>query len=66
MSCSAEELIIAVDGVHVHDADNKGHNYEAMVSKIFQAKDIIQKDKNHAVIVKNSVLVLQKRINKKL
>lgn len=64
-SCGAEELIIATDGVHVHDADNKGHNYEAMVAKIYQPQDVIQKDKNHAVIVKKQCVGSAKKDKQK-
>ena len=39
-----------VDGIHVHDADNKGHNFEAIVAKVYQPQHVIQQDKHHNLI----------------
>jgi hypothetical protein len=35
-----KELVIGVDGAYVHDADNPGHNFEAMVAKIYNPLNI--------------------------
>ena len=46
----ASELIAVVDGGYVHDADNKGHNFEAMIAKIYRPENIVKKDKHHTEI----------------
>ena len=35
------ELVLNVDGVHVHDDENRGHNFEAMVAKVYKPENII-------------------------
>lgn len=52
----ADELIVAVDGVHVHDADNKGHNYEAMVGKIYKPENLVYVNKSHNSIIKKQCI----------
>jgi hypothetical protein len=34
------ELIIGVDGAYIHDAENSGHNFEAMVAKIYNPLNV--------------------------
>ena len=48
----ADVLHVAVDGGYVHDANNKGHNFEVMVGKIYQSKNVVRTDKHHTSIVK--------------
>lgn len=48
----AQCLYIAIDGGHVHDADNKGHNFEAMIAKLYRPENVIRVDKNHTKIIK--------------
>lgn len=47
---SAKKLSIAVDGGHVHDAHNKGHNFEAMIAKVYRPENVIKVDKHHTEI----------------
>jgi hypothetical protein len=49
---AANELCAVVDGGHVHDADNPGHNFEAMMGKIFAPINVIRIDKTHSKITK--------------
>lgn len=51
----AKKLTAVVDGGHVHDANHKGHNFEAMVSKIFKPENLVQTDKHHTKIIKKHV-----------
>ena len=37
----AKELVVNVDGGYIHDADNKGHNFEAMSAKIYRPENLI-------------------------
>lgn len=46
----AKELYAAIDGGHVHDARNKGHNFEVMVGKIYRPENVIRIDKSHMSI----------------
>ena len=48
---SADRLYAAVDGGHVHDANNKGHNFEAMLAKVYRPKNVIRIDKHHTKII---------------
>jgi len=36
----------------VHNADDKGHNFEAMIAKIYRPKHVIRQDKHHNIIRK--------------
>ena len=47
-----KELCAVADGGHVHDANNRGHNFEAMMGKVFQPENLIRIDKNHTKIIK--------------
>ena len=49
---SADKLCVVVDGGHVHDATNKGKNFEAMMGKVFHLNDVVRIDKYHTKIVK--------------
>jgi len=35
-----KELVIGADGAYIHDVDNPGHNFEAMVAKIYNPVNI--------------------------
>jgi len=52
----AKEIIVNVDGTHVHDADHKGHNFEAMVAKIYRPEHIIRQDKHHHIITEKQCI----------
>lgn len=52
----AEELIATADGAYIHDADKKGHNFEAMVAKIYRPEDVVRKDKHHSVITQKQCI----------
>ena len=47
----ANQLCAAVDGGHVHDSDNPGHNFEVMIGKIYKPTNVVQVDKHHTKIV---------------
>jgi hypothetical protein len=47
----ASQLCAAVDGGHVHDSDNSGHNFEVMIGKIYKPTNVVQVDKHHTKIV---------------
>lgn len=49
---SAETLCAVVDGGHVHDANNPGKNFEVMMAKVFDPKNIVRIDKHHTSITK--------------
>ena len=49
---AAELLCAAVDGGHVHDANNSGKNFEVMMGKIFDPNNIVRLDKHHTKITK--------------
>jgi len=36
----------------VHDAGHKGHNFEAMVAKIYRPEHVVRQDKHHNIITK--------------
>jgi len=64
---SADELyVVVVDGGHVHDADNKGHNFEVMVGKVYQPQNVVRIDKHHTSIVKKQCASSAKSDNQKL
>lgn len=46
----AKKLHMAVDGGHIHDAENPGHNFEAMVAKIYKPENLVQVGKNRREI----------------
>ena len=46
----ATEIVLSVDGGHIHDSDNPGHNFEAMVAKIFKPENIVPISKGKNVI----------------
>ena len=48
----ASELNVVVDGGHVHDAHNRGHNFEVMIAKVFRPENVVWVDKHHNQIVK--------------
>jgi len=48
----AKQLCAAIDGGHVHDANNKGHNFEAMIAKVYRPENVIKTDKYHTSIIK--------------
>ena len=49
---SARELVLNVDGVHIHDDENRGHNFEAMVAKVYKPENLISVgDSQRSVIV---------------
>jgi hypothetical protein len=48
----SKKLSVAVDGGHVHDANNKGHNFEAMIAKVYRPENVIRVDKHHTEITK--------------
>jgi hypothetical protein len=50
-SFSARELIAQADGGYLHDWANKGHNFEAMVSKIYRPENVIELSKDRYEIV---------------
>jgi hypothetical protein len=35
-----DDLVLHVDGAYIHDQENQGHNFEAMVSKVYNPKNI--------------------------
>lgn len=43
----AKKIYAAIDGGHVHDANNKGHNFEVMVAKTYRPENVVRKDKHH-------------------
>jgi hypothetical protein len=47
-----KELVIGVDGAYIHDASNPGHNFEAMIAKIYNPKNISQVSNKRYVITK--------------
>jgi hypothetical protein len=47
----AKKLCVAVDGGHVHDANNKGHNFEAMLAKVYRPENVKRVDKHHTEII---------------
>jgi hypothetical protein len=47
-----KELIIGVDGAYIHDADLPGHNFEAMVAKIYNPENISEVSKDRYAITK--------------
>ena len=49
---AAETLCAAVDGGYVHDANNTGKNFEVMLGKVFNPKNIVRLDKHHTQITK--------------
>lgn len=49
---AAKSLCAAVDGGHVHDANNPGKNFEVMMGKVFDPKNIVRLDKHHTKITK--------------
>ncbi|MDA7742540.1 hypothetical protein N8865_02890 [Francisellaceae bacterium] len=57
VTCSySKELVIGVDGAYIHDADNAGHNFEAMVAKIYNPLNVIQtSNKRYQIIRKQCV-----------
>jgi len=38
----AKEIILNVDGLYIHDDEHRGHNFEAMVAKVFQPDNLIK------------------------
>jgi len=46
-----EELYAVADGGHVHDANNPGHNFEAMMGKIYKPSNVVRIDENHTKII---------------
>jgi hypothetical protein len=51
-----KELVIGVDGAYIHDADDAGHNFEAMVAKIYDPLNIIQtSNKRYQIMQKQCV-----------
>lgn len=48
----AKRLNLAVDGGHVHDASNKGHNFEVMIGKVYRPENVVKVDKHHNEITK--------------
>jgi CRISPR/Cas system-associated exonuclease Cas4 (RecB family) len=47
----ASTLVAQVDGGYVHDWEQRGHNYEVMVGKIYKPESIKTKGKNRTQIV---------------
>jgi hypothetical protein len=45
-------LYAAIDGGYVHDANNKGHNFEAMIAKVYRPENVVKTDASHTLIVK--------------
>ena len=37
----ADNLVLHVDGIHIHDNENRGHNFEAMVAKVYSPGNVI-------------------------
>src|SRR5262249_34013582 len=48
----AKQLCAAIDGGHVHDANNKGHNFEAMIAKVYKPGNVIRTDQYHSQIIR--------------
>lgn len=47
----AKALILNVDGVHVHDDENRGHNFEAMVAKVYKPENLITVGKSQRPVI---------------
>lgn len=48
---AATHLCSAVDGGYVHDANNKGHNFEVMMGKAWRPENVKRIDKHHTKIL---------------
>jgi hypothetical protein len=51
---AAAELIIEVDGGHVHDWERSGHDFEAMVAKVFRPENRVEVSPNRVEIVEKA------------
>lgn len=49
---ATESLCAAVDGGHVHDTNHPGKNFEVMMGKVFNPKNVVRLDKHHTKITK--------------
>jgi len=47
----AEIIILNVDGVHIHDDENRGHNFEAMVAKAYKPENLKHIGKNNRPVI---------------
>lgn len=47
---AARELSVVVDGGHIHDRDNPGHNFEAMAAKVYKPENVVSISKGKSII----------------
>lgn len=52
----SKEMIIGVDGAYIHDASNPGHNFEAMVAKVYNPDNITRVSNNRYAITKKQCI----------
>lgn len=50
----AKELFVHTDGGHIRDREADSRSFEAIVSVVYRPENLVQKDKNHQVILDKS------------
>jgi len=58
----AKEIVLNVDGIHLHDDEHKGHNFEAMVAKVYKPENLIAVGNSQRPVITEKQKTMKKRV----